>query len=128
MKRKSRILASLRLSEFKDGLGVGHRKSFGVNLGSCVAHSLAQPRLSRSRKGELTGDAALQDRRRSTMVPLLQSVASVQTDECNAHRHALQFDCSYSRDKAHFILKQSALNDPLSVALRRWDLCVLDEN
>jgi hypothetical protein len=37
-----------------------------------------------------------------------------QTDECNAHRHEAQFDCSYSGDKAEFILELSALSYQLS--------------
>jgi hypothetical protein len=30
----------------------------------------------------------------------------VQTDEFNAHRHQAQFDCSYSRHKAEFIIEK----------------------
>jgi len=38
-----------------------------------------------------------------------------QTDECNAHRHRPQFDCSYSGDKAELILKLSATGSQLTV-------------
>jgi len=41
---------------------------------------------------------------------LLQSGRVVRTDEHTASPTRWQFDCSYSRDKAEFILKQSALS------------------
>jgi hypothetical protein len=58
---------------------------------------------------------------------LLQSVAT-QTDECNAHRYCPQFDCSYSGDKAEFILKWSALSDQLSATTKKQDLVAFAES
>jgi len=50
--------------------------------------------------------------------PLLQSLASRKPTSVLAHRHEAQFDCSYSRDKAEFILELSALSYQLSAKPR----------
>jgi hypothetical protein len=51
-----------------------------------------------------------------------------QTDESNAHRHGPQFDCSYSGDKAEFILKLSALSHQLSAQTKSRNLVVFAES
>jgi hypothetical protein len=60
--------------------------------------------------------------RPTTVYPSATIGRVAQTDECNAHRHEAQFDCSYSGDKAEFILELSALSYQLSAKPGVWIL------
>jgi len=51
-------------------------------------------------------------------MPGCYNLRDVQTDESKASRLRWQFDCSYSRDKVHFILELSALCCQISARRR----------
>src|SRR5205814_10575862 len=75
----------------------------------------AVPRSERLRYMNVEGPSGANASRPTTGYPSATIGRVAQTEECTAHRHEPQFDCSYSRDKADFILKRSDVGAQMPV-------------